>query len=197
MQIKGSNNRLALRALLGARASRRAWRTSTPSWAARRCASSSAAGGRRTPRSQRGRAGDPDKRGRGVSTDLESHLHLAFWCIAFGVALVASISYTLISPHSFWKLECRPRTLAGPGPAGGLLADRAHLGLRQEQLAEEGEQAPAVEEGCGSAARGTRDARSAIDTAQTKDTRKTLSGSATLKSLGDMSGTYLLDPFFI
>ena len=136
-------------------------------------------------------------RGRGVSTDLESHLHLAFWCIAFGVALVASISYTLISPHSFWKLECRPRTLAGPGPAGGLLADRAHLGLRQEQLAEEGEQAPAVEEGCGSAARGTRDARRAIDTAQTKDTRKTLSGSATLKSLGDISSTYLLDPFSI
>lgn len=89
--------------------------------------------------------------------------------------LLASISYTLISPHSFWKLECRPRTLAGPGPAGGLLANRAHLGLRQERPAEEGEQAPAVEEGRGSAARGTRDARSAIDTAQTKDTRKTLS----------------------
>ncbi len=109
-----------------------------------------------------------------------------FGAIAFCVALVASISYTLVSPHSFWKLECRPRTLAGPGPAGGLLADRAHLGLRQERLAEEGEQAPALEEGCGSAARGTRDARSAIDTAQTKDTRKTLSGSATLKSLGDI-----------
>ena len=85
MQIKGSNNRLALRALLGARASRRAWRTSTPSWAARRCASSSAAGGRRTPRSQRGRAGDPDTQGKrsqhrlGVAFAFGILVH-CFWC---------------------------------------------------------------------------------------------------------------------
>ena len=80
-----SVDRLALRALLGARASRRAWRTSTPSWAARRCASSSAAGGRRTPRSQRGRAGDPDTQGQrsqhrlGVAFAFGILVH-CFWC---------------------------------------------------------------------------------------------------------------------
>ena len=46
-----------------ARPSRRAWRTSTPSWAGRPSASSSAAGGRRTPWSQR-EGGDPDTQGK-------------------------------------------------------------------------------------------------------------------------------------
>ena len=113
-----------------ARPSRRAWRTSTPSWAGRRYASSSAAAGRRTPWSQRGGRGSryPGE-GRRVSTvqglqklstkrhsilkNSESHLHLPFCCIAF---------CTLTSLRSFWKLECRPRTLAGPWPAVRLLA---------------------------------------------------------------------------
>ena len=70
-----------------ARPSRRAWRTSTPSWAGRPSASSSAAGGRRTPRSQRGRAGDPDtqrKRSQhrlGVSFEFGILVHCFLCCI--------------------------------------------------------------------------------------------------------------------
>ena len=109
MQIKGSNNRLALRALLGARASRRAWRTSTPSWAARRCASSSAAGGRRTPRSQRGRAGDPDTQGKrsqhrlGVAFAFGILVHCFWCCIGCFHFLHFDITSQLLEVGVLWR----------------------------------------------------------------------------------------------
>ena len=135
-----------------ARPSRRAWRTSTPSWAGRPSASSSAAAGRRTPWSQRGGRGSryPGEDESAPTRDSESHLHLPFCCIAF-----CCIAFcTLTSLRSFWKLECRPRTLAGPWPALRLLANGTHLGVGQAEAAEGREQAPALEERRGSAARG-------------------------------------------
>ena len=80
-----SNSKVQI--IVGAPASPRAWRTSTPSWAARRCASSSAAAVRRTPWSQRGRAGDPDtqrKRSQhrlGVAFEFGILVHCFLCCI--------------------------------------------------------------------------------------------------------------------
>ena len=76
------------------------------------------------PRGHRGEGGDPDTQGREDESApfrvfkncprSVTVLHLPFCCIAF---------CTLTSLRSFWKLECRTRTLAGPWPALRLLAN--------------------------------------------------------------------------